>query len=321
MAGRISNVVARVVIGGLRAHSPEVLPPDAELDALLADETGVPLDPYREVLDHANERGGGSCLLRAGRALDTLVDPFLFVLLNSDQIRVLIEKEARLSRFIHSRHIVRILDESADHIVLEHASTEEEPPRPTENLASAGQHISLLEQLGCTSLQLRLPDSDDAELAVYDAGSYRDPAGTSGFAVWHFSWQGFTPTRRPLPGLDEVLLAKDERTELAEAPESVQSVERVIRGDLGRTWTVAEVASALDTSTRSLQRALSTAGTKFSDVVDRVRLTEAKRLVETTKLTLTEIGYVTGFADTAHFSRRFKQRYGVPPSKLRLPPT
>ncbi|MBX3227093.1 MAG: helix-turn-helix domain-containing protein [Labilithrix sp.] len=35
---------------------------------------------------------------------------------------------------------------------------------------------------------------------------------------------------------------------------------------------------------------------------------EASRLLETTELSVTEIGYACGFADTAHFSRRFKRR-------------
>lgn len=311
----MANVV-RLILAGLRRAAPEALPPDTTVESLGGDDTGVPLEPYRQLLADVQARAGGVAILRAGRALEELVDPILFVLLNSDAVGIMIEKEARLARFIHSRHLVRILAEDANSVHLEHFSSVDDPPRVTENIASAGQHIALFEQLGCHGLCLRLPRSEHPERYVYEDGVYREP-GDHGCNEWLFSWQRFEPTRRPMPGLDELLLSGETRPPLDEVTETVAAVERIVRTDMGRTWTVADVAARLDTSPRSLQRALSAESTRFSEVVDALRVSEARRLLETTELSVTEIGYVCGFADTSHFSRRFKARVGASPSAHR----
>ena len=80
---------------------------------------------------------------------------------------------------------------------------------------------------------------------------------------------------------------------------------------------VVEVATALELSSRSLQRALSSEGERHSDLVDRVRNEEAARLLRDTEFSITEVGYVCGFADSAHFSRSFKKRVGRSPSEYR----
>ncbi len=120
-----------------------------------------------------------------------------------------------------------------------------------------------------------------------------------------------------MPGLDALLLANESRPELSEATPTVVAVERSIRTDLGRSWTLDAIARRLDMSPRSLQRALSLESSRFSDVLDRVRVDEATRLLAHSELSVTEIGYVCGFADTSHFSRRFKQRQGTSPSAYR----
>ncbi len=107
-----------------------------------------------------------------------------------------------------------------------------------------------------------------------------------------------------MPGLDEMLLAADDRPELHEAPLTIQHVEQIARSDLSRTWTLNEVAKRLCMSARSLQRALASEDAKFSEVLDCIRTNEARRLLERSKLSVTEIGYLGGFADSSHFNRR-----------------
>lgn len=316
MSGRIMSPLVELFIEGLRRYAPDALPSDAELSAMPSDESGVPLEPYRAMLAGVYERGGAPAILKSGKMLEEHADPILFVLLNSDSVALLIEKEARLSRFIHSRHVVRIVEESDSGITLEHVSSVDDPPQFTENLAAAGQHIALLEQVGCQGLSLRLPKSQDPNRYIYREGEYAE-GGAEGCSLWEFTWQRFVPTRRPMPGLDSLLLAGESRPALGESTPTVASVERIVRSDLGRTWTLANVASRLDTSTRSLQRSLATESSRFSEVMDKIRVDEAKRLLRSTELSVTEIGYVCGFADTSHFSRRFKGRVGVSPTAYR----
>ncbi len=311
----MANIVA-LIIEGLRRYVPEAMPPNADLKLLDGDESGVALEPYRALLDQVYRRGGGRAILQAGRSLEHLTDPILFVLLNSDSVPLVIEKEARLARFIHSRHELRIVEMGRTSMELEHVSTVADPPRLTENLASAGLHITLFEQVGCRGLRLRFPLSPEPERWVYGDSVYDEPPPT-GCQRWVFSWRAFTPTRRPMPGLDELLLGDPSRGPLGELSSTSQAVDRLVRGDLGRTWTVADIAEGLSTSPRSLQRALAAESTSLSDLVEQIRVAEAKRLLASTALSVTEIGYVCGFADTSHFSRRFKGRVGASPSKYR----
>ncbi|SPH18163.1 HTH-type transcriptional regulator CdhR [Defluviimonas aquaemixtae] len=48
-----------------------------------------------------------------------------------------------------------------------------------------------------------------------------------------------------------------------------------------------------------------------------IRLDVAQHLLGASPLPLTEIALATGFAGSAHFSRAFSERYGMPPSKVR----
>lgn len=123
--------------------------------------------------------------------------------------------------------------------------------------------------------------------------------------------------RRPLDGLDAALLDAARHRELREEASAVALVEQVVRKDLARTWRLAEVAAAVGMSSRSLQRALADVGERYSELLDRIRNREAARLLRESELTVTEVGYLCGFSDSAHFSRSFKKRLGKPPSAFR----
>jgi transcriptional regulator GlxA family with amidase domain len=60
-------------------------------------------------------------------------------------------------------------------------------------------------------------------------------------------------------------------------------------------------------SSATLRRRLASEGTCFRDLWARVRLTEAKRLLETTDLGVGEIGARVGFSEGCSFGRFFKQ--------------
>ena len=318
MSGRIQTLVATVVLGGIRKAAPEAIANAAAVDALLASgPDGIPLGPYRRFLDEALTFDGGIALLQCGAPLRELSHPLLFVMLNSDAPRLVIDKEARLAAFFHSRHRVVVEHEGERSMTLRHTGPPGEPPEPAEDLATLGQHIALLEEIGCRGLRARLPDSGAPEVWVYDDGALVRPTPGSSFARWHLEWDAFSAVRKRMPGLDETLLAALADRELTEGDAVAARVEAVVRRDLARTWRVSEVAEALKLSPRSLQRALAADGERYSDLVDRIRNLEAARLLEQSTLSLTEIGYVCGFSDSAHFSRSFKKRFGASPSDHR----
>lgn len=58
-------------------------------------------------------------------------------------------------------------------------------------------------------------------------------------------------------------------------------------------------------------------GEKFSDYLQRIRLEKSCEFLENTKLSIQEIAENTGFFDSAHFSRAFKDRYQCSPIEYR----
>jgi AraC family transcriptional activator of tynA and feaB len=83
--------------------------------------------------------------------------------------------------------------------------------------------------------------------------------------------------------------------------------------------TPAAVATEARISMRYLQKLFSARGTTCSHFIHALRLDKASRLLQRRALSggetpLGEIGFACGFLDYAHFSRKFRQRFGHPPS-------
>jgi AraC-like DNA-binding protein len=49
----------------------------------------------------------------------------------------------------------------------------------------------------------------------------------------------------------------------------------------------------------------------------RLRLIRARQLLKQTSLSIVELAYVCGFASTPHFSKCYREHFGVPPSDER----
>jgi transcriptional regulator GlxA family with amidase domain len=52
-------------------------------------------------------------------------------------------------------------------------------------------------------------------------------------------------------------------------------------------------------------------------MVQGVRFTEARRLLESSELTVAEIAYRTGWKDATAFTKSFRKRFGLPPFEFR----
>jgi AraC-like DNA-binding protein len=70
-------------------------------------------------------------------------------------------------------------------------------------------------------------------------------------------------------------------------------------------------------SARTLQRRLKRNGVDFDALHDETRRSEALRLIELRKYSATEIAYMVGYSDPAHFTRAFKRWTGQAPSRFR----
>lgn len=80
---------------------------------------------------------------------------------------------------------------------------------------------------------------------------------------------------------------------------------------------VGMAAELFNTSPRTLQRRLQAAGTRFSDVVDRVNFAAARTLLGRPGMTVADVARKLRYSDPTHFARAFRRVAGVSPSAFR----
>jgi AraC-like DNA-binding protein len=76
-------------------------------------------------------------------------------------------------------------------------------------------------------------------------------------------------------------------------------------------------ASLMDTSERTLARRLRGCGVTYRAMVDQVRFSEARKLLQDTDLRITDVAIAVGFDDTSNFARMFRRIGGLSPRQFR----
>ncbi len=105
-------------------------------------------------------------------------------------------------------------------------------------------------------------------------------------------------------------------TELGQG-DFVQRVRHALFERLTANPDIHELASALSLSARTLVRRLADVGATYSDIKDELRKTHAAWYLQHTELSMEAIASQLGYNDPTNFSRKFKNWYRVPPSKMR----
>ena len=130
--------------------------------------------------------------------------------------------------------------------------------------------------------------------------------------------------RRPVVQADHELgvylgaLADRTLTELPERTSFMDAVRRAIWDRTnGTVSSLDEVAGALGSSPRSLQRRLAGERTSFQRLRDEVRRTMAGQLLRGADFSIQEIAYLLGYADSSAFHRAFRRWDGRGPRKFR----
>ncbi|HSW14443.1 MAG TPA: AraC family transcriptional regulator [Solimonas sp.] len=80
---------------------------------------------------------------------------------------------------------------------------------------------------------------------------------------------------------------------------------------------IADIASSLQLSPRSLRRRLEEEGTSFRDLLDEVRQMLAEEMLSTGRIKLSEIALRLGYAEPASFIHAFRRWKGVSPAAFR----
>ncbi|MFT7015797.1 MAG: AraC-like DNA-binding protein [Pseudohongiellaceae bacterium] len=77
------------------------------------------------------------------------------------------------------------------------------------------------------------------------------------------------------------------------------------------------MAKIMHMSESTLQRHLAKEGTKFQQLLDKVRYRLASEYLLGTSLPVSEIAFLLGFSDTTNFRRSFRRWSNVTPSQVR----
>ena len=109
-----------------------------------------------------------------------------------------------------------------------------------------------------------------------------------------------------------------ERSELINASPLVRSVIGYIEENLSISLTVPEIASALYLSESKIRGAFrNEMGLPIGAYVDDMVFIKAKQLLSDPQNTISSVSAALGFCDQFYFARRFKERFGVTPSKFK----
>ncbi len=94
--------------------------------------------------------------------------------------------------------------------------------------------------------------------------------------------------------------------------------DRLIARHMAEGWGAADYAAALAVTPGHLNRICRSAlGIGATAHIETVTMTEARRLLAFTRLSVAEVGYRLGFGDPSYFSRRFRVATGESPSAYR----
>ena len=119
------------------------------------------------------------------------------------------------------------------------------------------------------------------------------------------------------------------RPELAPGAAPIDATERLAHAAMRRIeagaldgGTLVELAAELGVTDRHMRRVLRrTFGATPVELAQTHRLLTAKRLLHDTRLSLIEVALAAGFGSVRRFNTLFRERYGLPPSRLRQVPS
>ena len=261
----------------------------------------VPLAVKRALVDQLLRDHGPQVLLCIGQAVhDARDEPALVALAMAREPLDLIARWQRLERFVHSRHRVFIEQSGDGSVLLRHGSLDtERPPSAAEDLLVFGVLVALVERVGTDGSQARF--AGDSRWR-WQHGCWIERAVPQDVSRWALSWN--RGVHRPV-------------APWAADDDWVGAAHRVLCADPGRHWTLRTLARDMNTSPRSLQRQLGVGRSSFSALLLETRLALSAKLLAQSQQSPAEIGYVCGFSDQAHFTRRFKEHSALTPGTFR----
>ena len=269
----------------------------------------------RSIMLALEESNGPAVLVRLGRHLAAKEqEPILTMLRHSATPAVIADRWRRLEGYSHARARSEF-SITGKSMSIHRGVVRGQPPARVENLLLHGFLIGLLEAVGAENIDSTILPSHGPAIRVMRKGRINNKLDFTGRGLrFRINWNSFEPVSSSYP-----FLANMPGTAPAIGAQRpiVRQLFAILEQDIGRSWTIDEVAAVLETSGRTFQRRLQQASSRFSDILRLVRVREACRLLCGTTLSVGEIGFWCGFTDNAHFSRDFRRLMAMPPSVYR----
>jgi AraC-like DNA-binding protein len=282
----------------------------------------VGLDEKRRTVMWAVAQAGHACLPLLGRGLHTLShEPTHAALVAARSPEDLLMRWQRLERYIHSSHRVayslpdaRSESNSNSVLLLHQPRAGHAGPLPEESLVVLGVLAALLEAVGASGVEVLMgtvrvyPQADMAKLqALVKRGNTH---------TWTMRWQAFAASAPQVssPPLKDTL---PQELNLPDWPPLAQQAAALILQDLMHPPSLAQAATALGWSARSIQRTLAGSGLSHTRLIAQCRVLAASRYLLQSSLPLAEVGFLCGFSDQPHFTRAFRMQVGVTPARYR----
>jgi AraC-like DNA-binding protein len=184
-------------------------------------------------------------------------------------------------------------------ITAEHIGLTGQAPARYEDALIVGVLAALLERIGVQGLSVRLGEHDGLR-----DGQWSLPEQEQRTSLWRFAWDAIGTS-----------VSNDGLEAESGSGASAQAM-NLLSADLGRRWTLSELANALQTSPRSLQRSLAERG-GFGGLVAAARADAASIMLINQALPLSMVGFACGYADQPHFTRTFKRQTALTPAAYR----
>lgn len=168
--------------------------------------------------------------------------------------------------------------------------------------------------LGVTAQVMSGPSSINAALLTIVRGALLDKESNGPAGDYHLS-------RSITELISSIILAETASTHVSDPAREAQlaSLKMYAQAHLSNSsLTIGDAANANYVSTRTAQRLFSGEGSTFAAWLRTQRLKRAHHLIASSNEPITDIAHECGFASATHFSRAFREQYGISAREFRL---
>jgi len=110
-------------------------------------------------------------------------------------------------------------------------------------------------------------------------------------------------------------LCDEQLTELTISNTLESDIKTLLYKNVGRIWTIDDVAMAMNTSKRTIARKLKNDDCTYKSILDSVHKDVATSYLMRDNLSVDRIGFLIGYSDSSNFRRSFKRWFGMTPTQ------